>query len=629
MRSAPCWKFLSALAIVAVLALSGCGGGDSVTAPLGVTSTTSTSQTLAASATEAQADPLLAHARSLNRDDPDDDENVWDLAAEAWILVADAAHIRAEEAARIRAETATSADNSAAAETRTLAAQASDGKTQAARALATETQDTVTPGGFTTSFKSTRTDHYPLDAQNVRPEQPELIACVANDIDCQAYNQLLLHDYEVSLRVYKAGRNWQMVEEESEIASRDDVLAMFRESVFVWKDQLTEFQRTIEGHTSPPVVRFLTGTRPESRAVTLRAIDNINAWLPYEKHITVGNDIDEREIPDPRFPYGSVIFPNVIIAKFDSNSLSGAGGVGNFFGIEISQCCSADHRVIQHELLHAMGLDGGRTYFETFGEGNEEEAANNGHWYLHVPVSKFPESEMAYASPYDDRHGLSQIDGEMIQAVYTRESLRTPHEFEPYREHYFSIGLDNLSPDNLGPWDESVIRYSGSFERMMPPWTGECIEDCSYVPPAFGVDWRNGMARPWADGDLPNDTIAETRQSGAATWTGELVGFTPAREAVHGESAIEVNLTTLTGEVAFTALQHWSVGTPPDDGGTGAQWSDGDLRYSLELDGNYLRSNGGDEGYVSGRFVGGDHHGVVGILERSDLTGAFGATRQP
>ena len=83
----------------------------------------------------------------------------------------------------------------------------------------------------------------------------------------------------------------------------------------------------------------------------------------------------------------------------------------------------------------------------------------------------------------------------------------------------------------------------------------------------------------------------------------------------------------MTGNAEFTELEHWAAGQSPAATGTGIQWGDGALHYSLAFDGNYLRSYGGDEGYVTGRFVGAKHEGVVGILERLDLTGAFGAAR--
>ena len=248
---------------------------------------------------------------------------------------------------------------------------------------------------------------------------------------------------------------------------------------------------------------------------------------------------------------------------------------------------------------------------------------------------------MSYVSPYDDEHGLSQIDGETIQTIYTK--LHAKREIVSGHAEAFKIVDETISAEDLGPWDDSVVRYSGSFVRAIDTdfvafgrsthqgrrrfWNSAGPDPLS-ISAAFGVDWRNGIARPWAVGQPPEATFADSGLVGNAAWSGELVGFTPSRETVYGDSAISVNLATMAGSAAFTALEHWNAGAAPGGPGTGIQWNDGDLHYSISLDGNYLRSNGGDGGYVSGRFVGGRHEGAVGILERPDLTAAFGASRK-
>ena len=483
--------------------------------------------------------------------------------------------------------------------------------------------------------------------------------------------------YEVQLKAYEAGECcWQMVKELSEIASRAEVFSMLRENV--WRNEEFDFDENagewipdgaIMGHLAPPVVRFLDTHGSELRNTTLRAIDNINAWLPWEKHITVGDDYnaaeikahmesvsnaygDQNELFDERRlsevvaaqrALDGVLGKNDILVNFlqglGDPACPDAGGCATNFGIEVNFNYVG---VIQHELLHSMGLNGGRTCYEAFGGSCDPNSfSGRQFFYSHVPVALFPESTMAYASPYNDEHGLSQIDGETLQTVYTREELWGERFFlytyfsfpgqSPLRErgllepNRFHIWPDDLSIGSMGPWDNNVIRYQGSFDQNLPPWEGECTGYCIYVEPAFGVDWRNGMARPWADGDRPWQSLAESGLTGSAKWTGDLVGFTPRQEAVHGDSAIDVNLANMTGDAAFTAMEHWAAGAAPGRRGSGTQWYPGDLHYTLALDGNYLRSNGGDEGYVSGRFVGWEHQGVVGILERPDLTGAFGA----
>ena len=103
-----------------------------------------------------------------------------------------------------------------------------------------------------------------------------------------------------------------------------------------------------------------------------------------------------------------------------------------------------------------------------------------------------------------------------------------------------------------------------------------------------------------------------------------------------GRAAITVDLgsrrgVSLDGRADFTALQSWAVGTSPGALGTGEQWGEGALRYSITIGGNYLRSTGaaGDAaGSVNGRFYGTRHQGVAGVVERDDLTAAFGARRR-
>ena len=519
-----------------------------------------------------------------------------------------------------------------------------DGDTRTRRPYAPE---------ITTKFGKTKLDYYPLNAVNV---------CAGQD-QC-----------------------WAMVKEESNIASRDEVLAMLQENAyevsFEEVEGITGAGRHVLVHAQPPVVRFVQGTASAHRKLTYRAIDNINAWLPWQKHITVGSDLDTvaseatiatnalqylanepnlspqelEEVHDRSYAVLDKLPTNTITVNFELDLT--VGGFGSSGGIGIATG-GAHIFVVQHELLHAMGLSGGKACAEKFGADCDSTSSDGPQFYYsHAPVSKFPESEMAYASPYNPEHGLSQIDGEVISTIYTREGLwhwtdHTAEEadaaadaarleavisgaseieadaaaeaarqavFEQLEPNVTAEIRADFSPEELGEWDDTVIRYSGSFGSW--PYTGDLN------PPAFGVDWRNGMARPWTVGGTPYHTFAESGLTGSARWNGELVGFTPAREAVQGDSAINVDLATMAGNAAFTALEHWNAGAPPGGRGTGAQWHDGDLHYTLALDGNYLRSNGGDEGYVSGRFVGEEHQGTVGILERPDLTGAFGAVRQ-
>ena len=84
----------------------------------------------------------------------------------------------------------------------------------------------------------------------------------------------------------------------------------------------------------------------------------------------------------------------------------------------------------------------------------------------------------------------------------------------------------------------------------------------------------------------------------------------------------------LTGEADFTELETWTAGAMPSEAGAGTTWGDGDLLYSIIVTGNTFRQIGGDEGRLTGIFVGAEHQGAAGTLARSDLTAAFGAERE-
>ena len=142
---------------------------------------------------------------------------------------------------------------------------------------------------------------------------------------------------------------------------------------------------------------------------------------------------------------------------------------------------------------------------------------------------------------------------------------------------------------------------------------------------AFGVSLRNGYAEPWAHGYLPETDLANNPTlTGAATWSGTLLGFTPGAEAVVGDARLGVNLGAMTGQADFTSLESWTAGEAPGNSGTGTQWGDGALGYSIAVAGNTFRQTGGDAGILTGAFFGKLHEGMGGVLERDDLTASRG-----
>ena len=95
---------------------------------------------------------------------------------------------------------------------------------------------------------------------------------------------------------------------------------------------------------------------------------------------------------------------------------------------------------------------------------------------------------------------LPGIDGEALFAAYDRLAPGTLAE--------------ELSAESLGPWDDTSFHLRGDLDGA----GGEA---------AFGVAFRNGLARPWAVGTAPLAELADNSALfGTARWSGALLGVT-------------------------------------------------------------------------------------------------------
>ena len=225
--------------------------------------------------------------------------------------------------------------------------------------------------------------------------------------------------------------------------------------------------------------------------------------------------------------------------------------------------------VLAHELIHALGIG-------------------------HVPSSyrtiMAPEIDLS-----DEGMPLSilyPIDRQALRALYGRMS-------------------NGDSVTAFGAWANTTTHLVGSSDYA-----------------AFGVAFGNGYGEPWAYGYLPEIELGDNPDlAGEATWTGLLLGFTPDEAPVAGNAEVGVNLDDLTGEADFTGLESWAAGEAPGEAGTGASWGDGDLGYTIAINGNTFKQTGGDDGLLTGAFFGESHEGMGGTLEHEDLTAAFGGKR--
>ena len=400
------------------------------------------------------------------------------------------------------------------------------------------------------------------------------------------------------------------------------------------------FQRGISGLSSfaaPPTVRLAAGTSAEYAAYAVRAVQLINAALPYDKRLVFSSDPappstaikdvtdgqifidfaptrDDWNLAVPTYPdYASALAETGDILEYDRatgvwqskgaraghvwfsvehllNQALVLNRITNQWELELLDAPAVASSTVQpahtpqsifstvvHELLHVLGF------------------------YGHNDAAHFPDSIMRHDALYPNDH-LAGIDGDGLLAIYDR----------------FAPGTQpaDLAAD-LGPWSDTSFHLRGGLTFQ----SGSA---------AFGVASRNGLARPWAFGPKPWVNLADNPLlSGRASWLGRLLGITDAFAPVGGAADLTVELATLAGRLAFTSLEHWPAATnaAPGTVGSGVIWGDGDLHYMVDVRGNAFVQTGGDEGTVTGAFFGPVHEAMGGTLERHDLSAAFGGTR--
>ena len=382
-----------------------------------------------------------------------------------------------------------------------------------------------------------------------------------------------------------------------------------------------------------PVLRLAEGTSKEHSAYALHAAALINSTLPHNKRILIGPEAPPLasvdQIPDGQifvdFAAKSDWIPSSEGSAMNATSYSWEWVPRQDSGCPFSDDCAwewvpredgilcptpddcavapgeagrwkisgmrAGHvwvdpdafhtqaefvRVLVHEMLHALGLRG------------------------HSFVDRFPKSVLrnAYSTILPTDNHVPEIDADGLLAIYTRLAPGA----EP----------ETFSATGLEPWGNESQRMHGELN----------IPDGA----AFGVAFRNDLGRPWAVGPEPFSSIAQNQDLRSnATWDGALLGFTPEGNPVAGEAEITVDLGALTGRADFTGLLESNLPKSQDDG-SWSTWSDGDLGYTVVVNGNTIRETGGDEGLLTASFVGRRHQGTVGTLERQDLSAAFGAS---
>ena len=341
-------------------------------------------------------------------------------------------------------------------------------------------------------------------------------------------------------------------------------------------------------------VRVIGPASATERNRVIAAIQLINAALPEEAKLRVGPPMPGFSLRDTidtegyRYVSGEELRDTIHVefvrgtayydVDFRSAATAWSDDVSGYVLIDRdSNAQTNDHdsiTLLVHELIHTLDMGHVSRYFDTI-------MKSGGQIY---------DTEQGSLKPLSL---LWPVDREALRVLYGRLQ-------------------DGDALTDFGPWSSVSTHVHGNGRHA-----------------GFGVALRNGYAEPWAYGYLPRQDLANNRKlTGSAAWNGALLGFTPDAEPVAGNARIGVNLGTLEGRADFTALESWAARSAPGTAGTGSIWGDGTLAYSIAVRGNTFKQTGGDEGFLTGIFTGQNHQGAAGTLERSDLTAAFGASRQ-
>ena len=338
----------------------------------------------------------------------------------------------------------------------------------------------------------------------------------------------------------------------------------------------------------PPVVKVAPGTSEWHWTDVRTAVQWINASLPNDWQLRVGDDHATRAAEGEiaitfaareQWPQDASCTGDPIGC---ASSLSASPGEVTHGDVWVDPTRIEDRnqrlRVIIHEIVHVLGRQ-------------------------HPDPYEFPETVMRAWGADNSGFVLFPLDREALLAVHDR--------LEP------GARASDLSV-SLGPWEDTSTYVSG-------------VLDIPGGSVGFAAAEMNGHVQAWSHGPTPRTALAaNTQLAGTATWRGRLAGLTPSAEAVGGAAGLTVALETLAGHLDFTGLESWAPGAEPGTAGSGTRWGDGDLRYPIVVGGNgFWRTWGdGDEGVVNGAFFGIAHEGMGGVLDREDLSAGFGGRRE-
>lgn len=240
---------------------------------------------------------------------------------------------------------------------------------------------------------------------------------------------------------------------------------------------------------------------------------------------------------------------------------------------------SFPRKVIVHELLHALGIQG------------------------HVDSIEFPDSILGTYGEFIPNlgHIISKIDREILQIMYMSQLTAIYNDW--------------------GEWSDTSHHLVGRSR------TGDLN---------FGVALFNGLPQPWVRGGLPAMNLAENKTlTGTATWTGALLAYS-GPTPIAGDASLQVGLSTLGDPAAeqnlrFRDIYYVNRFETADRSPTSDLWfPTRNIDYKVSIRGNAFWNVVGDgyeQGRVTGAFLGRRHEHMGGTVKRTDMVGAFGGSR--
>ena len=112
--------------------------------------------------------------------------------------------------------------------------------------------------------------------------------------------------------------------------------------------------------------------------------------------------------------------------------------------------------------------------------------------------------------------------------------------------------IARVRESDLGPWDEQSFYVMGSLSLN----ASQTI--------AFGTGFRNSLAKPWAEGPIPETSLSNNQNlPQEARWEGYLLGFANRGNTVAGDTTIAIDFSNLSGSVLFDHLEYWGIKAPP------------------------------------------------------------------